>query len=257
MPDDRKDQPAEGTPRAATGRSDLPAWLTTAVPVLLMGAFVVTVLIDYDAGDWWVAQEASFFEHGTVAVLLPAVLAAFWAGARGRFPRPWVRWWIVGWALACLYFAGEEASWGQHYFGWDTPEAIAERNKQDETNLHNMSSWLNMKPRTLVETWIVVGGLVLPIVRRIRAPERFAAGPDLSRPDDWFWPTSAGIATASINLVGRGFDASHKWFEPESEPFMVLERLGSSEAREFFIASFLSVWLASFALRARRTRAEA
>ena len=41
-------------------------------------------------------------------------------------PRPWLYPWVGIAALACLYIAGEEASWGQHYFGWGTPESWQE-----------------------------------------------------------------------------------------------------------------------------------
>ena len=39
-----------------------------------------------------------------------------------------------------LFFmaAGEEISWGQRIFGWESSEFFLENNKQDETNLHNL-----------------------------------------------------------------------------------------------------------------------
>ncbi len=43
---------------------------------------------------------------------------------------------LIG-ALGSLYIAGEEMSWGQHFFHWNTPEYWAEVNRQQETNLHN------------------------------------------------------------------------------------------------------------------------
>ena len=43
---------------------------------------------------------------------------------------------LIG-ALSCLYIAGEEMSWGQHFFHWNTPEYWAMVNRQEETNLHN------------------------------------------------------------------------------------------------------------------------
>ena len=44
--------------------------------------------------------------------------------------------------LTVLLFVacGEELSWGQHWLGFETPEAIKELNAQDEVNLHNL--WL-------------------------------------------------------------------------------------------------------------------
>ena len=42
--------------------------------------------------------------------------------------------------LSLLFFVafGEEISWGQTIFGWETPEAFREINAQGETNLHNI-----------------------------------------------------------------------------------------------------------------------
>ncbi|MBI4003948.1 MAG: hypothetical protein HY353_02905 [Candidatus Omnitrophica bacterium] len=51
------------------------------------------------------------------------------------------------WPLALLYavasaalvwVTGEELSWGQRLFGWTTPDWMAARNLQGETNLHNL-----------------------------------------------------------------------------------------------------------------------
>ena len=115
-------------------------------------------------------RDGGIVEHLTVLVLLPGIAAGAVAVLRHRraFPEPWVAAWVATWTAACIYFAGEEISWGQWIFGWETPEAMEALNDQGETNLHNMSSWLDQKPRALVETWIVVGGLLLPVLRRVR-----------------------------------------------------------------------------------------
>ena len=41
-------------------------------------------------------------------------------------------------ALILLFGAGEEISWGQRIFGFETPEALKEINVQDEFTLHNI-----------------------------------------------------------------------------------------------------------------------
>lgn len=43
--------------------------------------------------------------------------------------------------LGALFFvcAGEEISWGQRIFNWDTPALLMEHNAQRETNLHNLT----------------------------------------------------------------------------------------------------------------------
>lgn len=72
--------------------------------------------------------------------------------------------WILLGMLGSVYMAGEEASWGQHYAGWLTPENWQAINDQGETNLHNISSWLDQKPRTLLEIGVIVGGILIPLI---------------------------------------------------------------------------------------------
>ena len=52
-----------------------------------------------------------------------------------------------------IYYFFEEISWGQHFFGWRTPEFFLEINHQNETNLHNTSSIFNELPRNLLFIW--------------------------------------------------------------------------------------------------------
>lgn len=90
--------------------------------------------------------------------------------------------WLAAWfglaAVCCLYVAGEEVSWGQHFLDWTTPEFWAAVNDQQETNLHNTSSWLDQKPRLLLEIGVLTGGLILPLLLKYRpklVPARFSA----------------------------------------------------------------------------------
>lgn len=73
-------------------------------------------------------------------------------------------------AVGTFYIAGEEMSWGQHLFGWGTPEAWGEINRQNETNLHNTAYVFNQLPQLILEIGIVAGGVVLPLVQRITGP---------------------------------------------------------------------------------------
>ena len=47
-------------------------------------------------------------------------------------------WWYLILAALFLFVAGEEISWGQRIFGWQTPEWMAESNIQGETTIHNL-----------------------------------------------------------------------------------------------------------------------
>ncbi len=51
--------------------------------------------------------------------------------------------------LIFLFGAGEEISWGQRIFGWDTPEEFARINAQSETNIHNLM-WNGMRINKLI-----------------------------------------------------------------------------------------------------------
>ena len=53
---------------------------------------------------------------------------------------------VVYLGLALLFFfgAGEEISWGQRIFGFETPETVAQVNKQEEFNAHNLAAWQNL-----------------------------------------------------------------------------------------------------------------
>ena len=56
-----------------------------------------------------------------------------------------------------IYIFLEEISWGQHYFGFKSPQLFLKKgllyNKQAETNLHNISNIFNEIPRNLVLIW--------------------------------------------------------------------------------------------------------
>lgn len=76
--------------------------------------------------------------------------------------------------LCCFYVAGEEISWGQHVWDWATPDYWTTVNDQQETNLHNTSSWFDQKPRLLLLIGIVFGGLIAPFLMKkniLKLPE--------------------------------------------------------------------------------------
>lgn len=64
-------------------------------------------------------------------------------------------------ALALIYYLGEEISWGQHFFKWPTPDFFISNNNQNETNLHNISNIFDQLPRAIVFFWC---GLSVPIL---------------------------------------------------------------------------------------------
>lgn len=75
---------------------------------------------------------------GALAFLATAIV--FFLMARredGRAGR-WRRLQLIGLGLFFFVAFGEEASWGQHWLGFKTPEELKQLNAQEETNLHNL-----------------------------------------------------------------------------------------------------------------------
>lgn len=189
-------------------------------------------------------EGAGLVENLTVLVLLPAIAWALMTVVRWRSPRPtqWIQLWLALWTLACVYFAGEECSWGQWYFGWNTPEVLAALNDQGETNLHNISSWLDQKPRALVEVFIIAAGLAVPVALRLKRRGALNSNSLAS----WILAPSLCWSAAAWFLLLRvsGF-----------VPLPAFARLDSSELHELAIAWFLSLYLISYPVRFRELSA--
>ncbi len=135
-------------------------WLPVAV-VLALFAWPRAFPASYGA---WVSGELGVLESLQVLILLASLVLAGRMLVLAQVRRQPLLWaWVALAALGSLYTGGEEASWGQHYFGWGTPEGWQELNDQNETNLHNTSSWLDQKPRTLLELGVIVGGILIPL----------------------------------------------------------------------------------------------
>jgi hypothetical protein len=196
-------------------------------------------------------HEVGWQEQGTVLCLAPAVLIGLAILSR---PRELKTWWLRGWVavLTCgaLYFAGEECSWGQNYFGWSTPEGWSQINDQHETNLHNTSGLFDHAPRALLS---VAAGccLVSPFVFRRQQREWMAR----SYAPIWLFPTTAVIPAAALALFSGipqkfygQYDKTHEatnWF---GEMFLAGRH---SEMKEYFLAMFILMYLWSFATRTR------
>lgn len=142
-------------------------------------------------------------------------------------------------ALVCLYIAGEEASYGQHFFGWETDGFFLERNDQQESNFHNTSSWLDQKPRALLEITIILGGLILPLFPRLMM--RFV--PAGLRP---YSPTLLFLSTSLLVVLSR---------LPERLNFEGLllfpDGVRYSEIQELYLFLFIALYL-YFVLRLER-----
>ncbi len=223
-------------------------WLWAAPAIVV--AQMATKAWDTEVYRRWMRSEHGLVENLTVAFLAGAIVC----GALCFLQRARVRWRLFGplmllMTLGLIYFAGEEMSWGQHLLGFKTPESIAERNEQQEFNLHNdpaLESYLDQLPRLLLTLGALAGGVIAPLVRRRRGLH----GRDFQSrgPWGWIWPTFECFPAALFAVVVAlpkkiGLMLDHP--VPDKLDF------APGETKEYCLALFLLVYLLSLYLALR------
>jgi hypothetical protein len=111
-------------------------WL---IPVAIVSGGVVTAIIGKDAYKWYTGED-QFAEVVQVILYALALVLGILVVRKLRISgeRTFVALYAVV-VVGLVFMLGEELSWGQRLFGWRTSETFAELNKQDETNLHNIT----------------------------------------------------------------------------------------------------------------------
>lgn len=138
-------------------------WALLSFLVLIASTSLFFIDVDsYEifAKEDGIAENLSFLFYLVAGIFL--LMASFnntHSQARGVLP-----------VLLGLFFvvvAGEEISWGQRLFNFDTPGLMAKENTQGEFNFHNLSavdkndSILNQ--HTLLNIFVLLNGVVIPI----------------------------------------------------------------------------------------------
>ncbi|MEO0774779.1 MAG: hypothetical protein AAFZ04_16545 [Pseudomonadota bacterium] len=109
---------------------------------ILVGVLVISIgvhLYDVDVFSLNFANEDGAVEYATAFGLLFCSLTfVTHAGSLRRRGMTLAAVCTAFYALLFFMGAGEEVSWGQRIFGWESGEFFMENNKQYETNLHNL-----------------------------------------------------------------------------------------------------------------------
>jgi hypothetical protein len=214
------------------------AWWWLGIP-LLVAAFVIGA---YQISPEWYRRYVIPEGYGVLEVshfFIP-LFGLLIAGGLSLLPfvraRPAVFTVAVIGALSCLYIAGEEMSWGQHFFHWNTPEYWAMVNRQDETNLHNTYAIFEKTPRSILEAGIFIGGLLVPIAA-LFWPWLRACRASLFLPPTALVPTAIGVLIFKlIDRLQYGAHIPTLLFRP-------------SETIEFYLYFFILGYLIVFARR--------
>jgi hypothetical protein len=220
------------------------AWWWLGIP-LLVAAFTIG---SYWINPAWFTRYVLPEGYGILEIshfIIP--LFGLWIATRLLFDpfvraRPLVLTVTILGALSCLYIAGEEMSWGQHFFHWNTPEYWAEVNRQQETNLHNTYVIFEKTPRSLLELGIAIGGLGVPFAA-IFYPRLRACRASLFLPANTLVPLALGAMV--FKLVDRLQQGGHIG--------TLLER--PSETIETYLYLFIVAYLYVFARRIRELEA--
>ena len=190
----------------------------------------------------WIESELGIIENLTVLVLIPAAIMLlqtalmFWQRAK-----PILAIWFVLAALVCIGFGGEEASWGQHRFGWESPEYFESNNRQGETNFHNFDIQIGRTIKAVLTLAIIVGGLVMPLMR---TPQEGRAAPFI----DVVMGTKSCVAVAFWVFFVRLIERFKTWFDLD---WLILA-VNLKELQELYIALFLFIY--AWAVKLRSTR---
>lgn len=222
------------------------AWWWLGIPaVLATGLIIVNNVATQFYRDWILPEGYGFLELGHFFIPLTGFILALWL-----LKRPAVRARrlllivVLVAAVACFYIAGEEHSWGQHFFNWQTPDYWADLNRQQETNLHNVTDLFDKKPRLLLELGTLIGGLLIPLAAQFN--------PWIRR-NRWslFLPASAMFPVALGALLFKSFHFIEKHFAIT----MPLDR--PAEATESFLYLFILFYLIILARRVGELEREA
>ncbi len=152
--------PAPPLPQATSSSLHIVVLLCSA---LLVIAAVVTASWAASSPDpqtfKLICEESGVWESlSALAFLASSVLFALAARTAVR------RWPALLFSAGAFLLCMEEISWGQHWFGWDTPEALSELNTQNETNFHNIGGyWSHQIIMLATFAWLAL----IPICMRL------------------------------------------------------------------------------------------
>jgi hypothetical protein len=154
------------------GQSD--SWWWAWIPIAVAIAVVIIRIVAPEFYRAYVLPEGyGFLELSQFLIMVAAFLLCVRMLRIPVVKQSRLLWWaMLFFALSAFYIAGEEHSWGQHFWNWNTPAYWAEVNRQQETNLHNISPWFNQRPKLLFDIAVFVGGILVPLIQLRTGPFR-------------------------------------------------------------------------------------
>lgn len=233
---------------AAPGQADARLSRNATLAMLIV-AFALAAILWNTNRDLFLAlmvSEQGLVENVNFAVTLGAAILAALIALRARTrEQTLLRIFSVLGAVFLTFWAGEEISWGQHWFGWSTPEGYADLNMQGETNLHNLFQGTEELPKLGLTIGVYLGGIFWPIYASLRRRP-----PLLKGAIGWIWPDArlwhAAAGALFVRLAERAFTIEGIR-TPETPPFFYFLR----EYQELLMALYVLVYFISVYRRVR------
>ncbi|MCF6445551.1 hypothetical protein [Nereida sp. MMG025] len=127
------------TPETTNQITRLEAFFYGGLAVTILLGLWMAIVADVEVFQTYITTEDGVLESFTSFMLFVTFALCVTRMVKLRASRS-------GWFLATtgliaflMFFgAGEEISWGQRVFGWETGETFQQMNRQGETNLHNL-----------------------------------------------------------------------------------------------------------------------
>lgn len=218
-------------------------WWWLVLPVVLT---IILSIILFVAPDWYnkyIHPEGyGFLELTHFFIPLAGFILAIYTALKSYAWKQKLHfYWLIILGLGCFYIAGEEHSWGQHFFHWGTPDAWGELNRQNETNLHNVMGIFNQLPESILLTGVFVGGLLLPLIGFFKPhliPCQFAI----------YIPANALVPTAFLAIFFQLTDLLSKEMNLQIFP-------RTSEVMETFLYMFILYYIIVFGRRLKEQHA--
>ncbi len=140
---------------------------------LVLGLIAVLWLIeDVDKHVYYLlVQEDGGLEWATVVLMVPAAWLCAQGVRRVRANGGRLPWFFVGLLGFCVFFAGEEISWGQRLMAYQPPEYFLENNSQLELNVHNLFKKY-VRTKYLLMGIVGLWGVLLPLLDHYVTPLR-------------------------------------------------------------------------------------
>ena len=199
-------------------------------------------------------SEQGIIENGTFLILLFAVIITISVlkEINIKLRKGKLFFLFVFFLLGLIYFMGEEISWGQQWFKWDTGNFFNKYNDQSETNFHNINSWFDQKPRILLTIFVIFGGILSPFfIKKINK------GNDKNK--FLIFPTICCFPTSIICLFFYLLDNLYKIFCSGTPGIDItckyipqLFYFRTSEIIEIYISLFLLIYISSIYSRLKK-----